>query len=171
MRLQECEAKEILKAYGIPVPAGFVIRNPGELIPRLGEFGDRLVLKAQVPVGGRGKAGGIIVTALAPSVEDNKNLPAYLERWKKAYNREPNGLPYTQFFYDSVYIVAALYKYCLNNKIPLTGENMRKALITLKTLELPLTNRVTFKDDRSVESPTYFWQVKDGRFQVIGKQD
>jgi len=116
-------------------------------------------------------AEGIIVTALAPSVEDNKNLPAYLERWTKAYNREPNGLPYTQFFYDSVYIVAALYKYCLNNKIPLTGENLRKALVTIKTLELPLTNRVTFKDDRSVESPTYFWQVKDGRFQVIGKQE
>ncbi len=116
-------------------------------------------------------AEGIIVTAMAPSVDDNKNLPAYLERWNKAHKREPNGLPYTQFFYDSVYIVAALYKHCLDNKLPITGENMRKALIAVRTLQLPLTNSVTFKDDHSVDSPTYFWQVKDGRFQLVGRQD
>ncbi len=116
-------------------------------------------------------AEGIIVTAMAPSVEDNKNLPAYLERWNKAHKREPNGLPYTQFFYDSVYIVAALYKHCLDNKLPITGENMRKALIAVRTLQLPLTNSVTFKDDHSVDSPTYFWQVRDGRFQLVGRQD
>jgi succinyl-CoA synthetase beta subunit len=62
MRLAEYEAKEILRAYGIPVPAGAVIRTPEELVPRLGEFGEEIVLKAQVPVGGRGKAGGIVVT-------------------------------------------------------------------------------------------------------------
>jgi succinyl-CoA synthetase beta subunit len=62
MRLAEYEAKEILKGYGIPVPAGVVIRSPGELGPRLGEFGEEIVLKAQVPVGGRGKAGGIVVS-------------------------------------------------------------------------------------------------------------
>jgi succinyl-CoA synthetase beta subunit len=62
MRLPEHEAKEILKGYGIPVPAGVVIRSPRELEPRLGDLGNEIVLKAQVPVGGRGKAGGIIVT-------------------------------------------------------------------------------------------------------------
>ena len=31
MRLQEYEAKEILKSYGIPVPQGAVIRSPAEL--------------------------------------------------------------------------------------------------------------------------------------------
>jgi len=68
MRLSEHEAKEILRGYGIPVPAGIVIRSPGELEPRLGEFGDQLVLKAQVPVGGRGKAGGIVVTPTKEAV-------------------------------------------------------------------------------------------------------
>jgi succinyl-CoA synthetase beta subunit len=62
MRLSEHEAKEILKAYGIPVPGGVVIRSPGELESHLGGFADQIVLKAQVPVGGRGKAGGIIIT-------------------------------------------------------------------------------------------------------------
>ncbi len=62
MRLSEHEAKEILRGNGIPVPAGVVIRRPAELEPHLGGFGDRIVLKAQVAVGGRGKAGGIVVS-------------------------------------------------------------------------------------------------------------
>ncbi len=115
-------------------------------------------------------AEGIIVTALAPSVEDNKNLPAYLERWKKAHNRTPIGLPYTQYFYDAPYIVAALYKWVLDRKLPITGENMRKALIAQKTFEQPLTNTVTINDDHTVKKPVYFWQVRGGRFTLIGSQ-
>lgn len=112
---------------------------------------------------------GIIVTAMAPSAEDNANVPAYLERWKKAQNREPVGLPYTQYFHDAPYIVAALYKWVLDKNLPINGENMRKALLDIKSFDLPLTNTVVFKDDHTVDAPTYFWQVKDAKFQVIGK--
>lgn len=114
-------------------------------------------------------AEGIIVTAMAPSAEDNANVPGYLERWKKAHNREPVGLPYTQYFHDAPYIVAALYKWVLDKNLPITGENMRKALLDIKSFDLPLTNTIVFNDDHTVNAPTYFWQVKDGRFQVIGK--
>ncbi|MDH3235117.1 MAG: ABC transporter substrate-binding protein [Alphaproteobacteria bacterium] len=116
-------------------------------------------------------AEGIIVTALAPSVQDNKNLPGYLARWKKAHGREPIGLPYTQYFYDAPYIVANLYKWVLERKLPPTGENMRKALVSIKTMQLPLTNAVTFKEDHTVDKPVYYWQVKGGRFQLIGKSE
>jgi succinyl-CoA synthetase beta subunit len=61
MKLREYEAKNVLKAYGIPVPAGFLIRSSDELTPHLGALGDVFVLKAQVDVGGRGKAGGILM--------------------------------------------------------------------------------------------------------------
>jgi len=61
MKLREYEAKNLLKAAGIPVPAGFLIRSADELAPRLNELGDAFVLKAQVDVGGRGKAGGILM--------------------------------------------------------------------------------------------------------------
>jgi branched-chain amino acid transport system substrate-binding protein len=114
-------------------------------------------------------AEGIIVTAMAPSAEDNANVPAYLERWKTAHRREPVGLPYTQYWHDAPYIIAGLYKWLLDRNLPLTGENMRKALIEIKSFDLPLTNRITFKDDHTVDAPTYFWQVKNGKFQVIGK--
>jgi succinyl-CoA synthetase beta subunit len=55
MRLLEYESKEILKKYGIPVPKGQLLAL-GETANTSGP----VVLKAQVPIGGRGKAGGII---------------------------------------------------------------------------------------------------------------
>lgn len=115
-------------------------------------------------------AEGIIVTAMAPSVEDNPNVAGYLERWQKAFKREPIGLPYTQYFYDAPYIIAALYKKLLDQNLPLTGENMRKALLEIKSFDLPLTTRITINEDHTVNALTYFWEVKNGKFQVIGKQ-
>jgi len=61
MKLREYEAKNVLKEAGIPVPAGFLIRSADELAPHFGALGDAFVLKAQVDVGGRGKAGGILM--------------------------------------------------------------------------------------------------------------
>ena len=62
MKLREYEAKKVIKEYGIPVPAGFLIRSADELLPaHIAELGDKCVLKAQVDVGGRGKAGGILI--------------------------------------------------------------------------------------------------------------
>ncbi len=60
MKLREYEAKQILAGHGIPIPAGFLIRSPDELADRMTELSDRVVLKAQVDVGGRGKAGGVL---------------------------------------------------------------------------------------------------------------
>lgn len=115
-------------------------------------------------------AEGIIVTAMAPSAEDNPNVGAYLERWQKEFHRGPIGLPYTQYWHDAPYLVAELYKWVLDKNLPITGENLRKALLDIKSFDLPLTNRITINADHTVNSPTYFWQVKNGKFVVIGKQ-
>lgn len=61
MKLLEHEARSIFEKAGIPHPRGFLIHSPGELKVRVGELGERCVLKAQVDVGGRGKSGGILV--------------------------------------------------------------------------------------------------------------
>jgi branched-chain amino acid transport system substrate-binding protein len=116
-------------------------------------------------------AEGIIVTALAPSVEDNANLPKYLERWQQIYKREPVGLPYTQYFHDAPYILAKLYKHVLDKNQPVNGDTLRQALVDIKQFDLPLTNRITINPDHTVDAPTYFWQVKDGKFVVIGKSE
>lgn len=115
-------------------------------------------------------AEGIIVTAMAPPAQESPNVAAYLDRWQKEFHREPIGLPYTQYFHDAPYIVAALYKKLLDQNLPLTGENMRKALLEIKSFDLPLTTNVTFNEDHTVNALTYFWEVKDGKFVVVGKR-
>ncbi|AEF97182.1 ADP-forming succinate--CoA ligase subunit beta [Methanotorris igneus] len=60
MKLHEYEAKNIFKEYGIPIPEGFIISK--EEISKIDDIGINkpVVVKAQVLVGGRGKAGGIL---------------------------------------------------------------------------------------------------------------
>lgn len=59
LNLHEYQAKEILARYGVPVPPGKVAYTPEEAKRIAEEFGKRVVIKAQVHVGGRGKAGGV----------------------------------------------------------------------------------------------------------------
>jgi succinyl-CoA synthetase beta subunit len=58
VKLLEYQAKEVLASLGIPIPPGAVARNPEEAAAAFNELGP-VAVKAQVPVGGRGKAGGI----------------------------------------------------------------------------------------------------------------
>ena len=58
MKLLEYQAKEVLASLGIPIPPGVVARTPDEAAEAVEKLGP-VAVKAQVPVGGRGKAGGI----------------------------------------------------------------------------------------------------------------
>jgi len=59
MKIHEYQAKEIFKKFSIPVPDGKVATTPEEAENIAKELGGKVVVKAQVHVGGRGKAGGI----------------------------------------------------------------------------------------------------------------
>ncbi len=59
MNLHEYQARDILKKYGLPVTGGGVAATPGEARLLAEQIGRPVVIKAQVQVGGRGKAGGI----------------------------------------------------------------------------------------------------------------
>lgn len=59
MRLLEWQGREILAQAGIALPEGGLARSPEEARRIAVKLGRPVVLKAQVPVGGRGKAGGI----------------------------------------------------------------------------------------------------------------
>jgi succinyl-CoA synthetase beta subunit len=58
MKLLEYQAKEVLASLGIAIPAGRVAHTPDEAAAACAQLGP-VAVKAQVPVGGRGKAGGI----------------------------------------------------------------------------------------------------------------
>lgn len=59
MNLHEYQARGLLKAAGIPVPDGEVATTPDEVAAIAERLGQRVVIKAQVHAGGRGKAGGV----------------------------------------------------------------------------------------------------------------
>ncbi len=61
MDLLEFQGKELFARWGVPVPEGRVATTPEEAASAARAFGGRVVVKAQVRVGGRGKAGGIKV--------------------------------------------------------------------------------------------------------------
>ncbi|HDD64120.1 MAG TPA: hypothetical protein ENF53_03035, partial [Thermoprotei archaeon] len=60
LKLYEYEAKDIFAKYGIPVQRGGLAVSPAEVRKIAEELNRPVVLKAQVPVAGRGKAGGIL---------------------------------------------------------------------------------------------------------------
>ncbi len=62
MKLLEYQAKEVLARLGIAIPPGRVAHTPQEAAQACADLGP-VAVKAQVPVGGRGKAGGIQLAA------------------------------------------------------------------------------------------------------------
>jgi len=62
MKLLEYQAKQRFAGAGITVPQGRLARTPDEAAAAAAELGT-IAIKAQVPIGGRGKAGGIAVVA------------------------------------------------------------------------------------------------------------
>ncbi|MEO6349791.1 MAG: ADP-forming succinate--CoA ligase subunit beta [Candidatus Limnocylindrales bacterium] len=73
MKLQEYHAKTLLAAAGLPVPPYALAANPGEARAAastyLDQGSDKVVIKAQVLVGGRGKAGGVRLASTAGEAE------------------------------------------------------------------------------------------------------
>ena len=59
MNIHEYQAKDILRAEGVPIPAGEVASTPAQVEAIAKKIGGMVVVKAQVHTGGRGKAGGV----------------------------------------------------------------------------------------------------------------
>ncbi|HID73512.1 MAG TPA: succinate--CoA ligase subunit beta, partial [Thermoplasmata archaeon] len=63
MKIHEYQAKALFDRYGIPVPRREVATTPAEARRIAGEIGGRVVIKAQIHAGGRGKGGGVRLAA------------------------------------------------------------------------------------------------------------
>jgi len=74
MNVHEYQAKQVLRAFGVPVPDGRLATTPGEAEDAARALGGSVVVvKAQVHAGGRGKAGGV---KLAKSAAEAKSVAA-----------------------------------------------------------------------------------------------
>jgi succinyl-CoA synthetase beta subunit len=69
MKLHEYQSKQIFSKYGIQIPRGRVASTAAEAKSIAEELGGRVVVKAQVLVGGRGKAGGVQLARDASEAE------------------------------------------------------------------------------------------------------
>jgi succinyl-CoA synthetase beta subunit len=106
MRLHEYQTKTIFRKYEIPTPRGKVATNAGEAKLLAEEIGGPVVVKAQVLVSGRGKAGGI---RLAKSPKEAEELTSLI------LGREIKGFPVNKvlieeavIFTQEVYIAITL---------------------------------------------------------------
>ena len=70
MNIHEYQAKDILRANGIPVPPGEVATTPEEAVRIAESYGGMVVVKAQVHSGGRGKAGGVKLAKSSDEVRE-----------------------------------------------------------------------------------------------------
>jgi succinyl-CoA synthetase beta subunit len=68
MKIHEYQARDLFREYGIPTTSGVVVDTPEEAARAASELGLPVVLKAQVYVGGRGKAGGVKVISSSRDV-------------------------------------------------------------------------------------------------------
>jgi succinyl-CoA synthetase beta subunit len=67
MKLHEYQAKQILSEFGVPTPQGEVVSTPADAKAVAEQLGKPVVVKAQVLMGGRGKAGGIKLARTPPT--------------------------------------------------------------------------------------------------------
>src|SRR3954464_5025642 len=65
----EYQAKELFAKHRVPVTLGTVIERPEDAPQAAEDLGGKVVVKAQVKVGGRGKAGGVKLAADADEAE------------------------------------------------------------------------------------------------------
>jgi succinyl-CoA synthetase beta subunit len=97
MKLHEYQSKLMFADHGVPIPRGRVASTPQEAQKVAEELGRSVVVKSQVLVGGRGKAGGIKV---AKSPEEAKTLAETI------LNMEIKGLPVRKVLVDEAADIA-----------------------------------------------------------------
>jgi succinyl-CoA synthetase beta subunit len=93
MKLHEYQSKKIFDRYDVPIPKGRVANIASEAKQIAEELGGRVVIKSQVLVGGRGKAGGI---RLANDPNQAKELATEI------LGMEIKGLPVRKILVDEI---------------------------------------------------------------------
>lgn len=106
MKLHEYQSKQIFARYGIPIPKGRVAATASEAKAIAEELGGRVVIKSQVLVGGRGKAGGV---KLAKDPDEAEQLAAQI------LAMEIKGLPVRKVLVDEAAAIETEIYFSITN--------------------------------------------------------
>ncbi|UYN91158.1 MAG: ADP-forming succinate--CoA ligase subunit beta [Anaerolineales bacterium] len=108
MKLHEFDSKKIFAQYGVPVPKGKIAKTPKEAGEIAKKLGGAVVVKAQVLVGGRGKAGGVKVVKTAKQAQDAA---------KQIIGMDIKGLPVRKVLIDpAIGIASEIYLGITNDR-------------------------------------------------------
>ena len=166
MRLLEHQAKIIFNRYNIDTPKGFISNNINEIKNKTTLLEYPIILKAQVPVGGRGKAGAI---------QKCNNLEECIEKYTKIMNMKikeekvksiliEQAIKYKQELYVSIFLNRG--KRCYNIITSSEGgieiESVKNQIINeidIEHLDEKILKKISKKMTLSNESEKYFIEL------------
>ena len=155
MNIHEHQAKEILSEFGAPVTNGFVIFKPQEINEKINKLkSNKLVVKAQIHAGGRGKAGGV---KLVDRSEVNSEVQKMLGKVLVTHQTGPEGKKVKRIYIQEAYdIEKEFYLSCLVDResskiafISSTEGGVDIESVSKNNPEKILTTKVDLKDNLS----------------------
>ncbi len=113
MNIHEYQAKDLLREYGVPVSNGVIIFSLDEINEKIKQLNSKkLVVKAQIHAGGRGKAGGVKV--VKNSDEAKKELTKMFGKILITHQTGPKGKKVNKVYVEEASeIQRELYLSCL----------------------------------------------------------
>ena len=157
MNIHEHQAKEILEEFGAPVTNGIAIFKPQEIKEKINKLkSDKLVVKAQIHAGGRGKAGGV---KLVDRSEINSEVQKMFGKILVTHQTGPEGKKVKRVYIQEAYdIEKEFYLSCLVDResskiafISSTEGGVDIESVAKNNPEKIITTKVEFKDNISNE--------------------
>ena len=155
MNIHEHQAKEILEEFGAPVTSGIAIFKPQEINEKINKLkSDKLVIKAQIHAGGRGKAGGV---KLVDRSEINSEVQKMFGKILVTHQTGPEGKKVKRVYIQEAYdIKKEFYLSCLVDResskiafISSTEGGVDIESVAKNNPEKIITTKVEFKDNLS----------------------
>ena len=175
MNIHEHQAKEILDEFGAPISEGVVIFSIDDLNEKIKALNsDRLVLKAQIHAGGRGKAGGVKLVKRSEVFEEAKKL---FGKILVTPQTGPEGKEVKRIYVQKAYEISKeLYLSCLIDRqsakivfISSTEGGVDIESVAKKNPEKIVTTKINYK--KSLNNQDIENIIKIFRFDGLQKKD
>ncbi len=174
MNIHEHQAKEILKEFGAPVSNGIVLFKPEGLEDKIKKIEtEKIVVKAQIHAGGRGKAGGVKLVSKTNSISEIKKM---FGKTLVTHQTGPKGKVVNRVYIQEAYdIDKEFYISCLIDRdtakiifISSTEGGMDIESVSKKNPEKIVKNRVDLKkniEENDIQNILKIFKLSSSQYQ------